>query len=552
MFHSTRAFGFHSFPAHAGMALVIAALPVLPALAQTSTRGAYLASPSTASATTGTTTTATSSRTVASTALNLSPCQPSGLGSDYTVGPGQRFASLDQVPWESLKAGDTVRIFPAATAYKGKFVITARGTASAPVRICGVRAADGSRPVIDGSGATTRAALHNIYATSDYARDIHQDRSLVLIKAAPAQGWTAFPSWIQIDGLKITRGHPDQTFTNAAGAQRRYAAFGACIWVERGQNISILDNEIADCQMAVFSKSTDDGDFAVTRNLRIAGNRFAGHGIVGDVHQHTTYTQSIGTTIEFNIYAPLRNGSPGNAIKDRSAGTVVRYNRLEEGSHALDLVEAEDFPLTAMATPAYRSTLVYGNQIIKTGDSGSVVHYGGDHFGSQPGAGWGEPIFRKGTLHFFHNTLYLKGTTAWVFQVSTTEERVEAWNNAIHFAPTVAQKNLRMEQDVVAPWVGGGIVNLGRNWITTGWQDSDVWHKVRGQLLGTGLQVGGTAAPFDVTTLQPGYGSALIDAAAGAPVSMATTLPLFQFDRDLLPQVRRQRGAASDLGAFEY
>ncbi|MDQ5896722.1 MAG: hypothetical protein QG612_808 [Pseudomonadota bacterium] len=522
----------------------------------TTTTGTTTTGTGTTTGTTGTTTTTTTTATttpsaVATAALGLTPCVPSGKGTDYPVGPGLAYTSLDQVPWESLKAGDTVRIHPSSTPYRGKFALIAQGTADAPVRICGVRASDGSRPVIDASGATTRAALSDIYGSSTYVRDIHQDRTLIVIKPSPAQGWTAYPRHIRIDGLKLTGAHPDRTFRNAAGAVRSYLPFGACVWIERGQDISIIDNEITDCQMGVFSKSTDDGDFAVTRNLRIAGNTFSGHGIVGDVHQHSTYTQGINVLIEFNRYGPLRAGALGNGVKDRSAGTVVRYNRIEEGSHAIDLVESEDFPLTAMATPAYRSTYVYGNQIVKTGDTGAVISYGGDHFGSQAGALWGEPIFRKGTLHFFHNTLQLKGTAAWVFRIATTEEKVEAWGNAIHFASTISQKSMRMDREVAAAWTGGGIVNLGRNWISSGWQDSDIWHPVRGQLNVLVPQLGDATLPFDTTAFRPVAGSTLIDTVLRSSATPASVVVTHQLDASGQPQLRTRTGSADDLGAVE-
>lgn len=483
----------------------------------------------------------------------FSACEASGLGTDHRVGPGQTYTELEQVPWESLRAGDTVRIFHRAEPYRGKFMLAAQGTAAAPVRVCGVRSAAGERPTINGSGAVSRPALAGGYSASAEYRLLHQARSLILIKplASAADAWTQAPSHIQIDGLRIVRAHPDLSFTDVDGVSRRYEAFGACIWIERGRNITLADNEIADCQMGVFSKSTDDGDFAVTRNLYIAGNRFAGHGIVGNVHQHSTYTQSIGTVIEFNRYEPLRPGALGNGVKDRSAGTVVRHNRIEEGSHAIDLVEAEDFPLTAMATPAYRNTFVYGNQIIKTGDTGSVITYGGDHFGSQAGATWGEPIFRKGTLHFFHNTLMLKGTAAWVFRIATTEEKVEAWNNVIHFAPSIRDKNMRMDREVAAPWIGGGIVNLGRNWISSGWQDSDSWHKVRGQLNLVEPQLGDTTQPFDAASFRPVAGSALIDAGKRSTASPVSLVLSHQIDALGLPQLRRMSGLGHDLGAVE-
>jgi hypothetical protein len=259
----------------------------------------------------------------------------------------------------------------------------------------------------------------------------------------------------------------------------------------------------------------------------------------------------VGTVLEFNDYGPLRSGALGNAIKDRSAGTVVRYNRIEEGAHAIDLVEAEDFPATALALPAYRSTHVYGNQIVKTGDTGSVIHYGGDHFGSVPGAGWGEPLFRRGTLHFWHNTLLLRGSQAWVFQISTTDERVEAWNNAIHFAPTVTQRNLRMGQEVAAPWVGGGVLNLGVNWISDGWQDSGPWHRVGGTLSGQYQVLGGPAQPFDAVSMQPLAGSALVDRAAVVPAAVAGHPLQWQLDASRRPVPRPVRGVGRDLGAVE-
>jgi hypothetical protein len=483
--------------------------------------------------------------------LGLTPCAASGRGTDYPVGPGQTYTSLDDVPWEALRAGDTVRIHHRDTPYRSKFLLAGQGTAEAPIRVCGVRGPNGERPVIDGSGATTRAALGPLYNTALAYSHVHQDRSVIAIKALATEAWTAYPRHLQIDGLKITRGHPDYRYRTAAGVERAYAPFGACIWIDRGQHITIADNEITDCQMAVFSKSTDDGDFAVTRNLRIAGNRFAGHGIVGDWHEHSTYLQSVGTVVEFNDYGPLRSGAPGNAIKDRSVGTVIRYNRIEEGAHAIDLVEAEDFPGTALLLPAYRSTHVYGNQIVKTGDTGSVIHYGGDHFGSTPGAGWGEPLFRRGTLHFWNNTLLLKGTQAWVFQISTTEERVEAWNNVLHFAPSVAQRNLRMAQEVAAPWVGGGVLNLGVNWISAGWQDSDLWHRVGGSVSGTHQLITGSELPVDATTLQPLAGSALIDRAAVMPPAVAAHPLLWQLDANRRPVARPVQGIGRDLGAVE-
>ncbi len=491
------------------------------------------------------------SSTSPGTPLSLAPCVASGLGIDYQVGDGKPYTALEQVPWENLGPGDTVRIFYRAVPYFGKFLLAAQGTSVAPVRVCGVRGPNDERPIIDGHGAITRPALLNAYGNSAFTRDIHQARSVIVVKPLAGQPYEAYPRFIQIDGLTIRRGHPNYTFTDAAGAAKTYAAFGACIWVDRGHDILIADNEISDCSMAVFSKSTDDGDFAQTKNLRLSGNYFWGHGIAGSDRMHTSYTQSVGIVIEFNRYGPLRAGASGNPIKDRSVGTVVRYNRVEGGAHSIDLVEAEDFPIAATANPAYRATFVYGNQIVKSGNTGSFIHYGGDHFDSAPGSNWGEPIFRKGTLYFFNNTIHVTGTSGVLFQVDTTEETAEIWNNVFVFDASVANPSMRARRDVGAAWTPGGVVNLGRNWISAGWSDSGPWHTVQGELNGTANLIVGNSAPIDLATLTPLAGSAIVDMGQTGPTAVSAYVVSHQLNASSTPVARAVNGAAIDIGAVE-
>ena len=471
-----------------------------------------------------------------------------------------QIAELDQVPWSSLAAGDTVRIFYRATPYRGKFLISASGTASAPVRICGVKNASGLRPIIDGQNAVTTRGLD--YGDSVNTSYLHQTRAVIQVKQTGAQGWTAFPTYVQIDGLEVRGAVPSNTFTDAAGVVRNYTDFGACIWVNRGQNITIADNVIHDCTQGIYTKSTDDGDFAVTKNIRIAGNYIYGNGVVNDVHMHNTYTASSGIVMEFNRYGPLRTGALGNMIKDRSIGTVVRYNYLQEGAHSIDLVEAEDFPIAAKANPAYRTSYVYGNQIVKDGSTGSAIHYGGDHFGSTPTSSWGEPNFRQGTMYFYNNTMRITGTgsTAVLFQLSTTLERAEVWNNVFVFDSTVTYAAMRSNQEVnSAYWTGGGIVNLGRNWINSRWADSDPWHPVTGQLLGQANLITGATAPINTTTLAPLASSAVLNVgvinsllSSTISAAIAAHPVTYQLNSSFLPVARTVNGTGSDLGAIEY
>jgi hypothetical protein len=480
------------------------------------------------------------------------PCVASGQGRDYLVGPDQKLSRLDDVPWEALRPGDTVRLLPRPAPYRGKFILSAEGTAAAPVRICGVRGPDGARPVIDGDGATTRAALAPVYGRNPRSQAAHQDQAVIMIRQAGAE-WTRTPRHIQIDGLAIRGAYPTHRYTSAGGTPRNYGSFNACIWIERGHHVRIADNEISDCGNGIFSKSLDEGAFAQTRHLHVVGNHLHDNGYTGDPETpadriHTTYLQGVDVLVEFNHYGPLRPGAAGNALKDRSAGLVVRYNRIEGGAHSLDLVEAEDMPNTALATPGYRATFVYGNQIFNDDRARAIVHYGGDHFGSKPKANWGEPIFRKGTLYFFHNTVIGRGKRARIFRISTTEEMVDARNNIFLFE-TPPQVREAENPEVAAPWTSDGPIRLGRNWINSRWQEADPSRASR--IDGVRLQLVGPTTPIDLDTLVPTARSTALDAGLNSPDAARSHPVQFQLGTDLKPVPRVVKGKAMDLGAVE-
>ncbi|MEQ1516355.1 MAG: fibronectin type III domain-containing protein [Usitatibacteraceae bacterium] len=357
------------------------------------------------------------------------------------------------------------------------------------------------------------------------------------------------PTNIQIDGLTIRGAHPNYQFTDTNGVVLAYTDFGACIWVEQGQGVVIADNEITDCSQGIFTKSIDNGDSAITKNIRIAGNYFHNNGISGQFLKHDTYTESAGIVYEFNRFATQKVGAAGNAIKDRSAGTVIRYNRIEVGAHALDLVEADASGPIAVLDPAYRKTFVYGNQIIHNGNDGTAVHYGGDLSG-------GESQWRKGVLYFFNNSVRITGTgAAQLFQLSTTQETAYVWNNVFLFDSTVQYASMRANQDATPPYVSGGILNLGKNWIVSNWADSDPFHPVSGQLNGSANMITGTVFPVDPDTFIPIQNSVIIDAGTAPPAAAAADVAAHIVDRQLdlvfMPKIRSVLGNAVDLGAIE-
>jgi hypothetical protein len=491
----------------------------------------------------------TSPFTTASVANTVTPCIAS-TGNDYVVGPlSGQLPSLADVPWESLKAGDTVRIQYQSTPYKGHMFISGNGTSLAPIRICGLKGPNGERPIIDGNGAVAR---RNQNYTSAFMDNIQETRALVLLDRQSNQDFaTAAPSYIQIDGLELRGAIPANQFTNSFGNKQNYASFGGCIWIERGNNINILDNVIHDCTNGIFSRSLNYNNATVTKKLRIAGNSIYENGNVNDIGTHNLYVQSLGVVYEFNQIGKVKNGAGGNALKDRSAGSVIRYNKISSGSaHILDLVETEDWSDVAAASGLYRQTFVYGNVISHSGDA-SVFHYGGDHAGM-------EASFRKGVLYFYNNTVYAENGWTRIFQLSTTEERAEVWNNVITSAPGV-DIWLRSNSDVgdLALYTPGGVTVLGKNFIKSTWGImASPYHTVGGTVSGESNIITSTSNVIDLVTFKPLSGTSIIDAAAPVPAAIASVIAnypvLYQIDFQGNIKSKSMNGTAYDLGAVEF
>lgn len=460
-------------------------------------------------------------------------CAP-GSGHDYIVGSTQ-YPAVESVPWEALAPGDTVRFPYRATPYVGKFAINTRGTATAPIRVCGVKGPNGERPIVSGVEAHTRSTMS--YGRSS-AAPVNESRSVVMIVSTSAEETLNHPGYIQIDGLKFTGAHPSYGYFDHAGVHQMYSSFDACVWLERGWNVTIADNEITDCGQAIFSRSIDQTPQSQTQNISILGNRMTNNGIVGADGSHTTYLQSFGILVEGNYYGPMRVGSAGNAMKDRSVGLVARYNRIEAGSFAFDLVEAEDTPISAQADPRYRTTYVYGNQIVTSSALG--LHYGGDHEGS-------ESNYRKGTLYFWNNSIWFNHGTegaAWMFRLSTTDEHAEVWNNVFWYDTAIQYAALRTKQDVATGYTAGGIVNLGKNWIVPRWTDGDPVHPpIPGQLNGTANLITTGGNPLTLSTLVP------VAAAVGSAQAQEAAVAAYPVNQQWTSAGLSARSSVSDIGA---
>jgi hypothetical protein len=437
----------------------------------------------------------------------------------FEVGPGQNYQAIGDVPWESLKPGDTVLIHWRPEPYREKWVIAGSGTAKSPITVRGVPGANNSLPVIDGNGAKTRRTLE------------FWNEGRGVIKIGGARGKAAgVGRYIVLENLDVRGGRPPYTFMAANGSTQNYLQTAAAIYVERGEHIVIRNCAIHDCGNGLFLSS---GDRDTSKDILIERNHIYDNGNAGRQSEHNSYTEAQGIVFQFNWFGPLRPGCPGINLKDRSSGAVVRCNWIEGGNLELSLVEAEDSQLLR-EDPEYRRTFVYGNVIIEpNGDGlGLIARYGGDSRKTE--------TFRKGTLFFYNNTVVSRRTDGtMLLKLSTDAEQCDFRNNIVYL--TNPGRSLRF-----AP--SPGKFTLSHNWFKSG---SDVHKRVgNDQSTLTGDAPGFVDAArgdFRLAT-----GSPCIGAGAELPSGVRAVHPV---DAEYVTHqisTRRLNSGGLDLGAFGF
>ncbi|MFH1845114.1 MAG: polysaccharide-degrading enzyme [bacterium] len=354
------------------------------------------------------------------------------------VGPGQVYADPSTVPWESLAPSTLVRIHWRAEPYRHKWVINSVGRADEPVVVLGVPSG-GQRPVIHGENATTRQAL-NYW---------NENRSVVKVGGSNLPSDDVVPAHIFIQGLEIRSGRPPFQFTDDNGVGQSYQQNAAAIHIEVGEQITIHDCVLHDCGNGLFVSSPASA-------VAVSGNHLHTNGMEHSIYHHNSYTECLGITFEYNHYGPLRDDCLGNNLKDRSAGTVIRYNWIEGGNRQLDLVETDHEHIRD--DPSYDTTFVYGNILIEPDGAGNsqVLHYGGD--------GSDIEYYRRGTLHFFHNTVMsTRGGNTTLLRCATNDVIVDARNNIVHN---------KAAGRYFAITSGQGQIALTNNWLPAGYRST--------------------------------------------------------------------------------
>lgn len=390
-----------------------------------------------------------------------------GTHATYNVGPGQTLTELTDVPWLSLQAGDVVNILYRSAPYRTKFGLRAQGTAQAPVVINGVTDASCNRPVVTGEQAVTAADARK----AGFGKEI-EGAGLIQIYRSPTDPYDTFtPKYITIQNLKLTGAKAGKSYTNSAGAAANYDFFSAAIYAVRVHNLTVENCEITGNGLGVFTNTRGGTADDYSANVIIRRNRIYDNGNQGRYTEHNLYVQARHALYEGNFIGQAFGGS---SLKDRSSGTVIRYNKILASARALDLVETEEENFSNVeADPLYPYAWVYGNIIINdnqlpAGYAVNLTHWGFDNNLAKS---------RAGTLFFYQNTLVnrVPQNVFWYvvpFQIGTdghapSTTKVEAASNIFWQQSNSEWRFLSN---------AGTLQFIGANYVPTGW-----WSTTPGQ-----------------------------------------------------------------------
>ena len=394
------------------------------------------------------------------------------FANDYHVGSGKAYTTIGAVPLFALAAGDTVYIYPGI--YHEKFLISTRGTARNPIRVVGVLDGNGNRPVIDGQNAVTSSNNHHHWQDPKL---VQWDGVVFISKNAEA---SLVPAYIEINNLEIKNGNISNSFTAENGTVLAYDGFAAGIYIRSAEHVLIENCVIHDNGQGIYNWTGSGSKWweGLAKDITIRGNYFYNNGRSGSYAEHQTYTEADGVIIENNHYGPQRPGAWGSHLKDRSAGTVIRYNYFDSAPSGwvIDLVEPQESWRALGSSMKYRQTFVYGNVVINNGNySPNYFHWNEDHQ-----MGQGRATFSDGKLFFYNNTVLTianQSEMAYLRYFNTTwggyecppdslPGIIDIRNNIFVVLPRTAGKSVPIQQFA---YCNNQNMNFGVNWVSPGW-----------------------------------------------------------------------------------
>ena len=490
----------------------------------------------------------------------------------YDVGPGRAYSALRQLPWSRLKGCDTVRIHakPSNGTYNEMLLISA-GTDLAPtapnqfMRVIGVPdPATGALPIIDGTNATQLETLPGQAERSLQYHDTNTGHALYklgLVMVGPQLGYNYSngpAGYISIENLDIRNAAYGAHFTDAkTGIQGSYVGFTSCLYVEAAAHLVVKNNVLHGCGNGLFINSKNSAIVELSQDVLIDGNSIYNNsnppiaGVSSGYSEHNSYTEARDIIYQYNTFGDVRPGAFGDCLKDRSSGLVVRYNRFASTCQGLlHLVDSTGGQALIWGDAGYGQTHIYGNLFdlapapgretalaIYGGDSGAIAHY------------------RKGTLHFYNNTMVVKGDAGhgiypemFMFYMLMPGAVADARNNVLQTSPTT----VGAQGKVQAMALGAGTVAMASNWVSPNAAQFWIGHPSGAVLTGWNTNLGAGNNPKFVNAAQhdyrPAAASPLINAGASLSSINASLWPLFE----PYPIVARKKNGIIDVGAYEF
>ena len=408
----------------------------------------------------------------------------------YNVGPAQQYTTLGAVPWFTLAAGDTVNIYYKSGCYAEKFLISTQGTSwMTPITVQGISdPATGKQPCITGLNAIQSPTSHDRWSGAAKAQ---YSQSLYVIGISLQANASYGPAYVVLNNLEITGAAAGATYTADDGTQQRYGDGVAGIRILNGNHIRIQNCYIHNIAgSGIFGKP--NGSYPGTMaDIQLMYNHMSQNGAAGNYLFHNSYIEADRALYIGNLYEPLVTGAPGSDLKDRSAGTVIEYNRFNGAvARFLDLVEPQDGWAIFGSRPYYGYDFVFGNIFYTAStdtnfsQAGTPIHYGGD-------SGF-VSTYRNHTLSFYDNTfVYVANLTeSWkrsLFQPELSTDTLDIRNNVFLLVPRTTGGGTP-EID----WSGNnngaptGTFQFGINWVSPGWYMAFTgWTPFAGTYFGT-------------------------------------------------------------------
>jgi hypothetical protein len=489
---------------------------------------------------------------------------PCTLAATYEVGPGQTYTNLGSVPWTGLQPGDIVNIHYRPGGYHEIVLLSRSGISNSPITLNGVPdPVTGALPTLDGANAVTATNV------PWHAPSLNTE-GVIVVSPNGNQPYPYYPAWITIQNLHVQNASPSNQLTTAQGVNTSFDATAAAIYVEYAQHLVLSGCELSGSCNGFFCDAQNGDPSTTSTDILVQNCWVHGNGFPGNYGAHNLNTQAKGITFQYNLIGPLDPNANGVDIKDRSSGTILRYNMVIQGAgggSAFWFVQPDGGVGVIDQDPAYHTNFVYGNVFLNTTNSGALTMFAYDYYGigSHP---------RNGILYFYNNTVvnYADQSARYyteIFQLplhsdvvsQNIHDVVDCRNNIFAAIPATAG---RAPTQAYLLDSDDGTMVLGTNWVSPGFVTLQLPYGTTnfyGTITGTNqLIVGdhqGQNNPGFVSVANTNFNllssSPSIDAAGlQSPAVLAS--PNNAVSQYVFPNSRQTRivsGRGMDLGAFE-